>query len=230
MRVHVFQHVFFEGLGSIESWCRATGVETHTTRLFRNDPLPPRAEVRHLVVLGGPMGTGDEDRYPWLAAEKRFLRDVIQGGAAVLGICLGAQLIAEALEARVYPNPQAEIGWFPVHKAQPARDDDAAAFLPTTATVFHWHGDTFELPKGTHRLASSEACRNQGFYRGRGLVGLQFHLETTPSGMEALITNCGDELVDGPYIQTAEAMRAVTERFGPNQEIMQALLAQWAAF
>ena len=97
MRLHVFQHVFFEGLGSIEAWCQAVGLETHTTRLFQNDPLPAAAEVRRLVVLGGPMGTGDEDRYPWLAGEKRFLRDAIQGETAVLGICLGAQLVAEAL-------------------------------------------------------------------------------------------------------------------------------------
>jgi GMP synthase-like glutamine amidotransferase len=230
MRLHTFQHVVFENLGSIQTWCDDAGIATHTTRLFANDPLPPLADVRHLVVLGGPMGTGDEDRYPWLSAEKRFIRDAIERGAAVLGICLGAQLMAAALGARVSPNPEAEIGWFPVHKDPQALQDQTAAFLPTTLDVFHWHGDTFELPAGTRRLAYSDACRNQGFYQGRGLVGLQFHLETTPAGMEALITNCGDELAgDRPHVQSAEAMRAVRDRFAPNQETMRALLEQWAA-
>jgi GMP synthase-like glutamine amidotransferase len=175
------------------------------------------------------MGTGDMDRFPWLVAEKRILQDAVAAGAAVLGICLGAQLMAEALGARVYRNPHPEIGWFPVHKAPEARDDDAAAFLPASLAVFHWHGDTFDIPSGTQRLAFSEACRNQGFYHGRRLIGLQFHLETTPAGMEALIAHCSDELVDGPYIQPAEAIRAVADRFTPNQAAMQALLEQWAS-
>jgi GMP synthase-like glutamine amidotransferase len=228
MRLHAFQHVAFEDLGSIQSWCQKKGIETHTTRFFQNEPLPPLADVTHLVVLGGPMGVGDRAHLPWLEAEMQFIRRVIEAGGAVLGICLGAQLLAAALGARVYRNPEPEIGWFPVHRVSQAHADEATAFLPANLEVFHWHGDTFDLPVGTQRLAYSAACRNQGFYRGRRLIGLQFHLETTRSGVEALLTHCGNELVEGrPYIQSAATIGAVTDRFEPNQTVMRALLEKW---
>ena len=169
--------------------------------------------------MGGPMGIYDHEEHPWLMAEKKIIRQAIDGGKTVLGICLGAQLIADVLGANVYPGPQKEIGWFPIQRA-----DDAPDFLPDELTVFHWHGDTFEIPDGAIRLASSEACENQGFVYNDRVVALQFHMETTPESMEALIENCGHELpnVDDAssfvahaesnnsnvYIQTAEQMRA----------------------
>lgn len=229
MRLHAFQHVPFEGLGSIQTWVDRNESEISFTRLFQNDPLPSLSAVSHLIVLGGPMGVHDHRAFPWLEEEKGFIREFIHAGKSVLGICLGAQLVADALGAHVYPNRFAEIGWFPIHKSKDALSDDTAAFLPPSLEVFHWHGDTFDLPDGARCLAHSEACRHQGFYLGDRIIGLQFHLETTPDSMEALLAHCGDELVDSPYIQTAKSMRSVTERFIPNQGVMDALLSQWTA-
>ena len=129
MRLHIFQHVPFEGLGSIKLWADHAGVQPHVTRFFRNEPLPPIPGVTHLIVMGGPMGVHDHRQFPWLAAEKRFIRDVFDAGKSVLGACLGAQLMAHALGARVYKNPAPEIGWFPIHKSREAHSDATAAFL-----------------------------------------------------------------------------------------------------
>lgn len=211
MSLHLFQHVPFEGPGSIQGWADRARLKPQVTRFFQNEPLPPLSQVTHLIVLGGPMGVHDHQRFPWLKEEKRFIREVIDAGKSVLGVCLGAQLIAAALGAAVYQNPSPEIGWSPIRKSRKASSDAAAAFLPASLDVFHWHGDTFDLPRGARCLAHSEACRHQGFYLNRRIVGLQFHLETTPESLQALIANCSEEIVDGPYIQSATDMRAVQD-------------------
>jgi GMP synthase-like glutamine amidotransferase len=229
VQLHVFQHVPFEGLGSIQTWADQAELETRITRLFRSEPFPLRSEVTHLIVMGGPMGVHDHTSFPWLAEEKRFMRDIIDAGKSVLGICLGAQLIANALGARVYRNPTPEIGWFPIRKSKEAQSDKIAGFLPSSLEVLHWHGDTFDLPTGARCLAHSDACRHQGFFLDGRVIALQFHLETTPASLEALIENCSAELVESPFIQSADAMRAVGDRFAPNQQIMSALLSQWRA-
>jgi len=227
VRLHIFQHVAFEGPGSIQDWADRAQLKPQVTRFFQNDPLPPLSEVTHLIVMGGPMGVNDHEHFPWLEKEKRFIRDVIDAGKSVLGVCLGAQLMAGALGSRVYKNPVPEIGWFPIHKSREAHADASAAFLPPSPNVLHWHGDTFDIPRGARCLAHSEVCRHQGFYLNRQIIGLQFHLETTPESLQALIENCSDEIVDGPFIQPAADMHAVRDRFAPNQKIMAALLDQW---
>lgn len=229
MRLHAIQHVPFEGLGSIQFWMDRTGGEIHMTRLFRGEALPPPGDVTHLIVMGGPMGVHDHAAYPWLAAEKNLIRDVIEAGRSVLGICLGAQLMADALGARVVPNPSPEIGWFPIRKSAEARSRAIASFLPPSLEVFHWHGDTFDIPEGAACLAHSDACRHQGFYLNGRVIGLQFHLETTPDSLRALITHCSADLVESPFIQSAAAMQAVIDRFAPNQKVMDDLLSQWIA-
>lgn len=203
MRVHYFQHVPFEGLGSIATWLEQRHAVVTATRFFtaNPDPLPDPAKLDLLVVLGGPMSVNDESLYPWLGAEKQFIRTVIALDKPVLGICLGAQLLANVLGARVYPNAVKEIGWWPV-TAMPDLPASACPF-PAHLPVFHWHGETFDLPAGTLHLASSKACRNQAFQAGRSL-GLQFHLETTPELAEALVQQCGEELIENqPFIQNA---------------------------
>ena len=149
----------------------------------------------------------------------------IDAGKSVLGICLGAQLIADVLDARVYPGPQKEIGWFPIRRAEGAPD-----IIPEKLTVFHWHGDTFEIPAGATRIASSAACINQGFVYNDRVVALQFHLETTPESMEALIENCANELTDAPFIQTAEQMRgnisSIADINAAMDNLLNALFAQ----
>jgi GMP synthase-like glutamine amidotransferase len=205
MRVQVLQHVEFERLGSIEAWLSERGATVRTARFFQDDAAPPTHPADLVIALGGPMSVNDEEAHPWLAAEKAYLRAVIAQGAAVLGICLGAQLIAAALGSRVYPAGVKEIGWFPV-EAVPAPSE--AFRFPARAPVFHWHGETFDLPPGAVHLARSPACVHQAFQIGRKVMGLQFHLETTPESADLMIRHCRDELVPGEFVQTEDALRA----------------------
>lgn len=205
MKVQVLQHVPFEGVGSIEAWFGARRAEVGWTRFHEPaSALPDPREPDLVIAMGGPMSVNDEAALPWLADEKRFLREAIGAGAAVLGVCLGAQLIASALGARVRRNPEKEIGWFEV-RAAPAADGFA---FPERFLAFHWHGETFELPSGAHRLASSEACLNQAFQLGRNVIGVQFHLETTPAGLDAMIDAGRGELVEAAHVQGEAVLRA----------------------
>lgn len=189
-------------------WLTGRRARLTRTRFFADPALPPPDDLDLIIAMGGPMSVNDEDRYPWLAAEKRFLAAAIERQVAVVGICLGAQLIAGAMGARIYPNAHKEIGWFPVQgaAASPGRFP-----FPAGCEVLHWHGETFDLPPGAKLLASSAACRNQAFQLGRNVIGLQFHLETTPESLDAIIVNSRDELLPGPYVQGEAAMRAAAE-------------------
>lgn len=208
MRVHVLQHVPFEGLGSIETWLRQKNAKITYTRFFESDALPRLDAVDLVIALGGPMSVNDEHQLPWLRDEKRFVAEAIHAGKAVLGICLGAQLMANVLGARVYPGPEKEIGWFPVMAATQAPESFA---FPQSVAVFHWHGETFDLPAGAWHLASSAGCRHQAFQLGARAIGLQFHLETTPESADAIIANCRHELVPQRYIQSEAQLCAAPE-------------------
>ncbi len=205
MRVQVLQHVPYEGLGSIASWLESQKATTSYARFFEAARLPSPHSVDMVIALGGPMSVNDEDVLPWLISEKQFIRDAILRDIPVLGVCLGAQLIAGAMGANVYRNPVKEIGWFPV-RAVPAATGNFR--LPADCTVFHWHGETFDLPPGAVRLASSDGCKNQAFQINRNVIGLQFHLEATPESVSALVENCRDELVPGDYVQSEAELRA----------------------
>ena len=205
MRAHYLQHVPFEGLGSIENWLQRNGYAITSTRFYEHPDVPEVDGIDLLIVMGGPMSVNDEAEYPWIVAEKAFIRAVVAANKPVLGICLGAQLIASALGAAVYPNTVKEIGWFPVR----ATDGKDARFqFPETVDVFHWHGETFDLPPRAIQLAESDGCQHQAFQIGDRVMGLQFHLETTPASVQALTTHCRDELVAEDTIQSAETMLA----------------------
>lgn len=206
MRVHILQHVSFEGLGCIGSWLSSREATVTYTRFFEFAHLPALEDVDFVIALGGPMSVNDEEQLPWLREEKRFIAEAISRNKAVLGICLGAQLIANALGARVYPGAEKEIGWFPVF-GEPGSPDTFV--FPESTNVFHWHGETFDLPVGAVHLASSGACRNQAFQIGARAIGLQFHLETTFESACAIIGNCANELVPQHYVQTEQVLRNV---------------------
>ncbi len=162
MRVQVFQHVPFEALGAIEPWLAARDAQIGWTRFFEDPRIPAPDAYDWLIVMGGPMSANDEAALPWLRDEKRAIAAAIDAGKTVLGVCLGAQLIASALGANVTPNREREIGWFPIERvADPAAHPIARAF-PARAEVFHWHGETFDLPPCAVHLARSEACDDAG--------------------------------------------------------------------
>jgi GMP synthase-like glutamine amidotransferase len=204
MHLHIIQHVPFEDAAYIADWAAARGDAVAVTHLYRGDALPdPDAADLH-VVMGGPMNIYEDDRYPWLRAEKAFLARVAATGCA-LGICLGAQLLADVLGGPVTRNAVKEIGWLPVTRVA---DTPLLDGLPATFPAFHWHGDTFALPPGAVHAARSAACAHQAFAVDDRVLGLQFHLESTPASIDRLIAHGGDELVDGPYIQPVAALRA----------------------
>ena len=223
MKIQVLQHVPFEGSGSMAGWLAARRVEVGLTRLYAGDPLPRADEIDGLIAMGGPMSVNDEDELPWLRPEKELVRNAVSRGIPVLGVCLGAQLIASALGARVYPGPEKEIGWFPIQGVAGV----APAFqFPPECLAFHWHGETFGLPPGAVRLASSAGCDNQAFQVGSRALALQFHLETTPDSAAALVEHCRDELVPGPYVQTeSELLAAPATHYAAINRLMGEVLA-----
>ena len=208
LRLQCLQQAPFEGPAAIADWAQRRGHGFEVRRLYVRDALPAQEDFDGLVILGGPMGVGEEDRHPWLIQEKAFLRQTLAAGKWVLGVCLGAQLIAEALGARVYTGRHREIGWFPITFTEAARASRFGALLPERLPVFHWHGDTFDQPPGAWPLASSEAYPNQGFVFADRILGLQCHLEVTPDSIRDLIAHGGEDLAAGPFVQSAEALLA----------------------
>lgn len=208
MKVHWLQHVEFEGLGFISQWLAENGHGVSCTRLFLNEPLPQSDDFDMLIIMGGPMNIHDYQHFPWLIEEKKIISESVARDKPVLGICLGAQLLAAALGAEILPNADKEIGWFEIVRSDfiPSSLDGV---LPERLTVFHWHGDTFSLPVSGHLLYSSSGCRNQAFIYGNRQVGLQFHLEMGDSQIESLVENCRHELQeDGPWIEEQDSLLA----------------------
>lgn len=204
-RAHYFQHVDFEGLGSIQDWLDDNDYSISSTRFFKNDSLPNPDDIDLLIVMGGPMSVNDTIEYPWIQNEISFIQHCIERNKPVLGICLGAQLIAASLGSKIYPNRFKEIGWFEIFGPESGQE-----FLPglfqSNPMVFHWHGETYDLPIDSTLLASSKGCKNQGFVYKTNVIGLQFHLETTPQSAQALVKHCKDELVKGSFIQSRETI------------------------
>lgn len=209
MRVHYLSHVPFEKLGTMAGWLERQGHTVSGSRLYHGDPLPDPDQFDALIVMGGPMGADDEQRYPWLDGEKRLIAASLERDRKILGVCLGAQIIARVLGAPVTRNPQREIGWFPVQSTEAGRADPIGAVFDDGQPVLHWHGDTFAIPHGAVHLARSWGCENQAFRYGEQVLGLQFHLELAPDNVRALCHECADELRDGgPWVQSEAEMLA----------------------
>jgi GMP synthase (glutamine-hydrolysing) len=199
MRMAVMQHVEFEGPAAVADWAGARGFPLRLFHLHRDPTLPSLADFDMLTVMGGPMSANDEARLGWLGPEMALVRDAIAADKTVLGICLGAQIIAKALGARVYPGGAKEIGWFPVQRTagfHPLFDG-----LPDSFTPFHWHGETFDLPREATLLAKSKNTERQAFAVGQRVLGLQFHMEATEDSVRALLKGAAHEIGDGAFEQ-----------------------------
>jgi len=255
-RAHYLQHVDFEGLGYIEDWLRHNCFELSATLFFNPAYVfPDPATLDVLIVMGGPMGVYDEQQYGWLKAEKAFINDCLAAGVKILGICLGAQLLADVLGGQVQPATHKEIGWFKValspKKASTetayAANTEAAttAISPNTClascienifkqapTVFHWHGDQFSIPPGCKRLLFSEANINQAFVLKDQVLGLQFHLEVTADSLAAMLSHGVAELQFSgdskyPFIQTKEQLLTGASSITSCHQLLSAILDHW---
>jgi len=212
MKIHYLQHEAGEGPGGIADWAAARGHAIAGSRVPAGDAVPSLAGVDLLVVLGGGMSANDDAAHPWMAEERRLIRESVDGGRPVLGICLGAQLLAQVLGAAVTRAAEPEIGWFPVRKTEETASPLFDAF-PSTAEVFHWHGDAFALPAGAVRVAESDGCAQQAFVFGDRVVGLQFHPEMTPAIAAAIVDAEGARLPAGRWVQHMNDITADDMRF-----------------
>jgi GMP synthase-like glutamine amidotransferase len=224
MRIHFFQHVPFEGLGSIQHWAESNSHTLTATRFHLNENLPRFEDFDWLIVMGGPMSIHDEGKYAWLIREKRFIERAIEKDKVIFGICLGAQLVANVLGSKIYKNAFKEIGWYPVRKTEKAEQQPFADLLPQEFAAFHWHGETFDMPKGALHVAQSEACLNQAFVLDERIIGLQFHLESTRESVRSLLDNCSEDVVADRYIQRPEEMLENEIGFFSSNRLMNAIL------
>lgn len=222
MRIHYLQHVPFEDLANIWMWANDKGHSVLSTKLYMDQALPDKGSFDWLIVMGGPMNIYEEEKYRWLAAEKRFIEKTISAGRFVLGICLGAQLVADVLGGKVSRNNHKEIGWFQVRKV--AEGSGVLRGLPAEFIAFHWHGDAFEIPKSATHLVESDGCANQGFEYEKNVLALQFHLESSEASIERLIENCRDDITPGKYVQTLDKIRTGAANFQKMNTCMTSLL------
>jgi GMP synthase-like glutamine amidotransferase len=203
MHLHCFQHVSFENSGTILEWAALNHYTISYTCFFeRNFSLPVVNELDVLLVMGGYMNVDEEQKFPWLVQEKEYIRQAIASGKKVIGICLGAQLIASALGNKVYPGNEKEIGFFPIQFTENALKNPLFNHFNNPYTVFHWHCDTFDLPENAQLIASTHICKHQAYLIGENVLGLQFHFEMNEAVIQDMLLHDGHELEEeGNYIQ-----------------------------
>lgn len=205
MRIHILEHDPLENAGLVADWATARGHRLTHTLLDRGGALPAPGEVDLLVIMGGPMNIYQHRDCPWLVAEKEFIAAAIAAGRPVLGICLGAQLLADALGGKIFQNAEKENGWFPIQMLD--RTGPFAVF-PETLTAMHWHGDTFTLPAGARHVAKSEGCAHQAFVFGDRVVALQFHIEMSALSESDLNAVGTAAVAPGRWVQSREELMA----------------------
>ena len=231
MRFHCLQHMPDEGPGHAADWLVAHGHSLTSTKLFEPNPVfPVLADFDGLLILGGAMSVHDEDNLPWLRAEKAFINDALRAGKITLAICLGAQLVAEALGGEVRPNHAPEIGFWTVRFSTKSLAHPLLRGWPEKAALLHWHVDTFTVPPGAMRVGMSAATATQGFVWGDGVIGLQFHPEMTVPMVEQLMTFEGHETAEEQeFVQTTEQIRAKLKSVWKGRKLLEALLENLVA-
>jgi GMP synthase (glutamine-hydrolysing) len=222
------QHVAFEDEAAIGAWAASRGHGLERTLLFEGQSPPVPEDYDWLVAMGGPMNIYEHDLFPWLAAEKKAISRCLEAEKPFLGVCLGAQLLADAAGGAVRTGLAREIGWLPVRLTREGRAADLFRDFPDEFTALHWHGDVVSLPPGAELLAVSEACPAQAFRVGRQAVGLQFHIEATPESLERLIANCAADITPGPFTHQPGQMRREA-RFEAIHALLFSLLDRMAA-
>ena len=229
-KIYVLQHHPAENLGTIADALEGAALAWQYIRVNDGQPVPADMKgAGGLIVMGGPMSVYQTDRYPWLRDEMKLIEDAMKLNLPVLGVCLGAQILAAALGAKVERNPNGkEIGWYPIELQDSAKEDRLMRGLPATITPFHWHGDIFELPPGAVSLASSEKTPCQAFRQGDNAYGFQFHFEVTLDGVGAMASAFSKELVREKI--PAEQMVAQTAEFLPSLErFSEKVFSRWAS-
>lgn len=226
LSVHVFMHVPFEGTGALGEWIDNKGFSVNYTKFYEDYTLPNLNDFELLIIMGGPMSVYEEALHPWLKDEKAFIRKAIDAGKKIIGICLGSQLLAEVFGARVYPNQVKEIGWLPIKKTEDAKKHPFLESFDDEITVFHWHGDTYDLPPSTTHLFYSDNCKHQAFIYDNRVIGLQFHFEVNEKSMDDMIVNGREEIIPCATIQSEEYIRANTDPIPRNNKIIFSLLEQ----
>ncbi len=192
----MIQHASYEGAGILEDILEEENVTIETVHLYKGDNLPRDIKRADLyLVMGGPMGAYEDEKYPFLKREIAFLERLIEADYPVIGFCLGSQLLARAGGGRVFKGHQKEIGWYPISLTEEGKKDRFMGFFPDTLTVFQWHGDTFDLPKGAVHLARGDMYTNQAFKIGKNVYALQFHFEITKEMIESWLVE-GDEEIE----------------------------------
>jgi GMP synthase-like glutamine amidotransferase len=219
MRIHFLMHETFEGPGCIDDWIKQKGYTVKISRTFLREPYPGMEYFDWLIIMGGTMSVFEEEKYNWLKTEKEFIRQSVESGKIILGICFGAQLVAEVLGAKVYQAKEKEIGWFPVNLIK-SNLPSILKTLPANPTVFHWHGDTFDLPEGAIHLASSEANVNQAFLYRNKVLALQYHHEINKKAMNLMLENMGKQLKKDRYVQAADEIMSGANHINENNLIM----------
>lgn len=209
MRIHYLQHIQFENPGMIVDWAKKKKFKLTGTHLYNYEAVPQMDQFDCLIVMGGPMNIYEEEKYKWLIYEKQFIKEAIDNGKIVLGICLGAQLITDVLGGNVSKNSESEIGWLPIVFDYELLESPLFKDFPETCHVFQWHNDTFStLGLNSISIASSEACSNQAFIYKDHVIGFQFHIESTENSILSLIDNCADEMKEGKYIQNEKQIKS----------------------
>ncbi len=224
MRFHCIKHVPFEGPEKIQHRANERK-EPFTISHAWDHSFPSVHEFDVLVLMGGPMSANDDGHLSWMKKEKRLIEEALREKKPILGVCLGAQLVASVLGATVKPNPTPEIGWFPLTMTPESRNWNAFRRLPTRFTPFHWHGETFSLPAGSVRMASSDVCENQGFLFEERVLGLQFHMEGTAGSLIRMMEESRNEMIRSPAVQSEEEIRrGVKEYLDPLAPLFRTLM------
>ncbi|MBK6964559.1 MAG: type 1 glutamine amidotransferase [Bacteroidales bacterium] len=222
MKILIFKHIHDEPAGHTEEWAQERGHSFSYHFGDQHNVLNSLPEFDLLIIMGGLMGAYEEETYPWLKTEKRLIREAIDSGKKVLGICLGAQLIASALGARVYKNDHAEIGF---HHVKPVKDSQSALFASGKEhSFFQWHGDTFELPEGACHIATSSQVKNQAFSYGNNVTALQFHPEMDSQIIEGLLKRSYDSEAASPWKQSVNSIKEQLQLVGNGRSMLFRLL------